>query len=110
MLGLPILGLATTGCGSQGSAAAQAETRDPHQLVTAGATLLDVRTPEEFAEGHLEGAVLIPVAELSTRMAEIPRDRPIVAYCRSGARSERATEVLREAGYDVFDLGAMRNW
>ena len=86
MLGL--LGLATAGCGSETSGAvAQTETRDPHQLVTAGATLLDVRTPEEFAEGHLEGAVLIPVAELSTRLSEIPRDRPVVAYCRSGARS-----------------------
>lgn len=83
---------------------------DPHQLVSAGATLLDVRTPGEYEAAHLEGALLVPVDELEDRLAEIPRDAPVVVYCRSGNRSARASDVLREAGYEVHDLGAMSNW
>lgn len=101
------------GCGSQSgepSQAAEQPPRDPHELVAAGATLLDVRTPEEFAERHLEGAVNIPVDQVEARLAEIPRDRPVVVYCRSGARSMSAARVLRRSGYDVEDLGSINEW
>jgi rhodanese-related sulfurtransferase len=79
-------------------------------LVGAGATLLDVRSPAEFAAGHLDGAVLVPVDELGARLAEVPRDRPVVVYCRSGGRSARAAALLAAAGYEVHDLGAMASW
>ena len=79
------------------------------ELVAAGATLLDVRTPAEFAGGHLDGALNIPVAELASRQAEVPRGR-VVVYCQSGGRSARAAGLLASAGYEVFDLGAMANW
>lgn len=73
--------------------------------------LLDVRTPEEFANGHLEGAVNISVQELLTRLSEIPRDRPIVLYCRSGNRSNQAALMLQSAGFtDVYDLGGIIAW
>jgi rhodanese-related sulfurtransferase len=64
--------------------------------------LLDVRTPREFAAGHLEGAVLIPVQELSPRLAELEaaRDRPVFIYCRSGNRSTVAAKLLVDAGFD----------
>lgn len=81
------------------------------QLVQEGAFLLDVRTPEEFAEGHLPGAVNVPVQVLGERLGEIPKDRPVVVYCRSGGRSARASNQLTAAGYDApYDLGAMTNW
>lgn len=85
---------------------------EARRQVEAGALLLDVRTPEEFAAGHLPGALNIPVQKLGDRMAELPaRDRPIVVYCRSGQRSRRAVRALREAGYvEVHDLGPMAAW
>lgn len=107
------LTLGSAGCGSQSSESSQAAEqppRDPHALVAAGATLLDVRTPEEFSERHLEGAVNIPVDQVEARLGEIPRDRPVVVYCRSGARSMSAARILRRSGYDVEDLGSINEW
>ncbi len=83
---------------------------EARQLVERGATLLDVRTPAEWSSGHLEGATLVPVSELGARMSEVPRDRPVVVYCRSGARSAQAAAMLAAAGYDVHDLGPMSAW
>lgn len=81
------------------------------ELVKQGALLLDVRTQAEFASGHVSGAKNIPVQELSTRMKELPKkDKSIVVYCRSGGRSASASSMLRQAGYEVHDLGAMSNW
>jgi phage shock protein E len=81
-------------------------------LVSEGAYLLDVRTPGEFGGGHIEGAVNIPVAELSARLAELPpKETPIVVYCRSGQRSGRAAKILQSAGHtQVHDLGGMSRW
>lgn len=62
-------------------------------------TFLDVRTPAEFAEGHYPGAVNIPVDELSRRIDEVKQMvTPIIAYCRSGARSAMAVALLRQQG------------
>ncbi|MFN7210397.1 MAG: rhodanese-like domain-containing protein [Aggregatilineales bacterium] len=73
--------------------------------------LLDVRTVGEFQSGHLAGAVNIPVEQLAQRLAEVPRDLPIVLYCRSGNRSAAAARLLRSAGYEsVYDLGGIIRW
>jgi rhodanese-related sulfurtransferase len=63
--------------------------------------VLDVRTPEEFAEGHLPGAVNIPNAELAARVAELEgaRAKDIVVYCRTGKRAGEALGVLGKAGF-----------
>ena len=63
-------------------------------------TLLDVRQPEEYAEGHLPGSRLIPVGELHQRMDEIDRTKPVIVYCRSGMRAANGTGVLMNAGLD----------
>lgn len=85
-----------------------------HQLVQKqGAVLLDVRTPQEFAEGHVDGALNIPVQELESKLASLPatKDQDVVVYCRSGVRSARASGILKNAGFTrVHDLGAMSNW
>jgi len=78
-------------------------------LVAAGAALVDVRTAEEYAAGHLPGAINIPVDELWTRYREIPPGQ-VVVYCGSGARSARARRILGAFGPETFDLGAMSNW
>jgi phage shock protein E len=82
-----------------------------NDALRAGAHLVDVRTPQEFAEGHLDGAVNIPVQDLATRMGEVgSKSEPVVVYCRSGQRSARAKRMLVEAGFErVYDLGAMSN-
>jgi len=85
--------------------------KQAHEWVDAGATLLDVRTPAEFQSGHLPGAKNIPVAELKRRMKEVGRrGSKVVVYCRSGARSASITPMLRDAGYEVLDIGPMTVW
>ena len=60
--------------------------------------LVDVRTPQEFAAGHIPGAVNIPVDDLRSRLGELPRDREIAAYCQVGQRGYLATRILLQAG------------
>ena len=74
--------------------------------------VLDVRTPEEYAEGHVPGAVNVPHDQLASRLAEVPKDKDVVVYCRSGRRSALATDVLAANGYKrVSHLdGDMQAW
>lgn len=73
--------------------------------------LVDVRTPEEFFSGHISGSVNIPLQVLNQRMDEIPRDIPVVLYCRSGNRSAEAARLLERAGYSrIYDLGGVIAW
>lgn len=76
------------------------------------AYVLDVRQPQEYATGHIDNAVLIPLNSLPDRYRELPRDIPIAVYCKSGARSAQAVEFLRASGYDkVFSLaGGYGSW
>ena len=67
--------------------------------------VLDVRTPEEFAEGHIPEAVNIPVDELRNRLGEIPRDREVAAYCQVGQRGYLATRILLQAGFGAANVG-----
>lgn len=67
--------------------------------------LLDVRTPEEFAESHIPGAVNIPVDELRRRLGELPRDREVAAYCQVGQRGYLATRILLQAGFRAANIG-----
>ncbi|MEQ1566877.1 MAG: rhodanese-like domain-containing protein [Myxococcota bacterium] len=77
-----------------------------------GAVVLDVRTPEEYAGGHVKGAKNIAVQVLAQRLGEVgPKDKPVIVYCRSGARSAAAANMLKAAGYtEVLDVGPMSAW
>jgi rhodanese-related sulfurtransferase len=76
----------------------------PHQLI-------DVRTPEEFASGHLPNAINIPLQEMSARLDEVAQDEPVVLYCRSGNRSNQAAQLLGAQGFSqVLDLGGIQAW
>ena len=73
--------------------------------------VLDVRTPEEFAQGHIPGAVLIPHDQLASRLSELGRDRWVLVYCRSGARASKAEEVLAREGFEVRQIeGSWLRW
>jgi phage shock protein E len=80
---------------------------EARRRVAEGALLLDVRTPQEFAAGHVDGAKNIPVQDLARRIAELGAPRQVVVYCRSGGRSASAAQILRQAGHDVLDVGPM---
>jgi NADPH-dependent 2,4-dienoyl-CoA reductase/sulfur reductase-like enzyme/rhodanese-related sulfurtransferase len=69
-----------------------------------GEFLLDVRTPAEFAAGHIPGAVNVPIEELRGRLDELPRDRPIAAYCQVGQRGYNAARLLAQRGFEVRNL------
>ena len=73
--------------------------------------LLDVRQPEEYRSGHVNGAKLIPLGELSQRMKELPKNREILVICASGSRSSSATRQLVSAGYNAINVnGGVGSW
>ena len=74
-----------------------------------GAVLLDVRTAEEFNEGHIKQAVLFPLQTIEAgQFPEVEKTNKIYLYCRSGNRSAQAEKLLKDQGYsNIVDLGAM---
>jgi phage shock protein E len=64
-----------------------------------GAFILDVREPSEWAQFHIQGATLIPLGSLPSRLNEVPKDRPVVVYCRTGHRSAQGRDILLNAGF-----------
>ncbi len=79
------------------------------EKILAGATVIDVRTPDEFADGHYNGAINIPVNVLPNKMGTIgPNDKPVVVYCASGSRSAMAMAMLKANGFaDVTNAGGI---
>jgi phage shock protein E len=126
-LTMAVLTAAMMGCGNAApppadaaappAAAAPAAAADPAGSATpaaasraaaaAGPVLLDVRTPEEFAAGHVEGTLHIPLQDLERRQAELEpfRDRDIVVYCRSGRRAASAIQMLQANGFSRLSNG-----
>jgi phage shock protein E len=82
---------------------------DLEQMIQAGAKIIDVRSPEEFSEEAYPNAVNIPVDEMMGRMSEFgEKDKPLVLYCASGARSAYAARILKNAGYtNVVNAGGL---
>jgi len=74
--------------------------------------LLDVRRPEELEEeGMIEGSVNIPIGDLESRLAEVPKDKPLAIYCHAGGRASRAAALLRENGYsEPIEYGGISAW
>jgi rhodanese-related sulfurtransferase len=76
------------------------------------AVVLNVRESEEYARGHMPGAINVPQADLASRLNELPCDHPILAICRGGSRSLRAAQYLKQAGFDqvVSVKGGTEAW
>jgi len=98
--------------GSLQTLPAEISTAEALDLRKAGAFILDVRQPEEWAAGHIPDATLIPLGDLSTRIAEVPKDRQVVVVCRSGNRSAQGRDILLAAGYLTVSsmAGGMNDW
>ncbi|GEM_PF-1230567 len=84
--------------------------KQAQNIIESGGLLLDVRTPDEFEEEHLHGAVNINVEELQDRLEELPLDKEIVVYCHSGKRAHRAALLLKKEGRTVSEIGSMSQW
>ncbi len=124
LVALVIAALAAAGCGGEEAAAVpeavagQVTTIDSAQgkalIEAGGALVVDVRSVEEYREGHLVGAQSIPVEDTDlwdTRTAGLDPARPTIVYCRSGRRSLAAAMKLVEAGFTkVYDLGGVQDW
>ncbi|MEY3020289.1 MAG: hypothetical protein RLZZ272_1273 [Actinomycetota bacterium] len=108
VLALPVLAVATVATLLGGCAAGSSSDAAPEVTLDATRVLVDVRTPEEYVAGHLEGAVNVPVEspDFTERIAELDPSLEYVVYCRSGRRSEIAAEQMVAIGLEVTDLGA----
>ncbi len=103
-----LLTLTLAACG--GDDASTPAPAGPPVEVAEGTTVIDVRTPEEFAEGHLEGAVNIDLSapDFADRVGELDPAGAYVVYCRSGNRSAAAVEEMAELGFtDLTDVGGV---
>jgi rhodanese-related sulfurtransferase len=87
---------------------------DASAMIQSSSNLLvvDVRTPQEYAQGHLKGAINIPLSDLPLRMSGLDRNRPILVYCRTGSRSAQASAILVKAGFtQVYNMdGGITAW
>lgn len=75
--------------------------------------LIDVREPDEFANGHIPNAINVPLGDVvnGVNRLEIPKDQPMMVYCRTGRRSAEAASKLQSAGYlKIYDLGGITDW
>lgn len=77
-----------------------------------GAFILDVREPSEWNEVHVPGTTLIPLGQLSSRLKEVPKDKPVVVICRSGNRSAQARDLLLGSGFSSVTsvAGGINDW
>jgi phage shock protein E len=83
---------------------------DVSRLIADGGVLIDVRTKSEYADGHLDGAINIPLGRLRTDYVQLDPNRTYVTYCSHGLRSIKAVEILKENGFKhVFNGGSMSN-
>jgi len=83
---------------------------DTAALIANGAVILDVRTREEYASGHVKGSINIPLDMLSQKMKELPKETPIITCCASGMRSASAKSILQNNGFkEVYNGGSWRS-
>ena len=83
---------------------------DLKAIIEEGAFLVDVRTPGEFAEGHVKGSVNIPLDTVQSQLAKFKNKKIIIVFCRSGARSGQAKNILQQNGFtNVINGGTWNN-
>jgi rhodanese-related sulfurtransferase len=109
---LALLGAAFLLLRAQSTLPPEVTVTQANDMYQKGALFLDVRTQQEWDEGHIPRSVLIPLDELPDRTNELPRDKDIVVVCRSGTRSKEGTTLLRQAGFSRVTCmtGGIQAW
>lgn len=94
------------------ASSSQISTAQAYGKYQGGSLILDVRTVNEWNQGHIPGSVLIPLEELSNKIGEVPRNRDVVVVCRTGVRSQQGLAILQQAGYTrvASMTGGMDAW
>jgi rhodanese-related sulfurtransferase len=112
MIALIVLLIASlNGSANTGNLPAEISAQEAYQKYQQGVFLLDVREPEEWNEYHVPNTTLIPLGNLPSRLAELPKDREIVVVCRSGNRSQEGRDILLQAGFNATSMaGGLRTW
>nr|WP_243643116.1 rhodanese-like domain-containing protein [Thermolongibacillus altinsuensis] len=101
-----------TGCSSE-SGYKNVAVDEAEKLIAEGKVeVIDVRTQEEFASGHIPGAKLLPLQEIESRMDELDKEKTYLVVCRSGNRSAQASEILVKEGFKhIYNMtGGMNEW
>lgn len=80
------------------------------EAVSEGALIVDVRTPKEFQARHAQEAINLPVEEIMKNNINLPKDKELVLYCRTGSRSSVASKYFREKGWKVYDVSTQADW
>lgn len=113
VMGLSIAACSSDSASNQVASTTQVVNAAPSESeTTEAATIIDVRTPEEFAAGHLEGAINMNVEDntFATQIANLDSSKEYIVYCRSGNRSAIATALMNDAGISqITDLGSVEN-
>ena len=112
MLALAGVWLASQGTTESSSYPREVSVEEAVAKRDAGAFILDVRQPEEWNEFHVPDSTLIPLAELASRVDELPKDQEIVIVCRSGNRSAQGRDILLNAGFTQVTsmAGGLTQW
>ena len=80
------------------------------EAVKNGALIVDVRTPKEFKQKHIPDAINLPIEKIMKGYINLPKNKEIVIYCRSGSRSSIGAKILREKGWSVIDVATQDEW
>jgi rhodanese-related sulfurtransferase len=102
-----------TACGISSEGYRNVSSEEAKQLIDKNeVVVLDVRTPEEYEEGHIPNSILVPVQELEFRLNELGKDEHYLVVCRSGNRSTQASEILINNKFtNIYNMtGGMNNW
>jgi rhodanese-related sulfurtransferase len=103
--------LSACGIGSEGYS--NVTTEEAKQLIDNNeVVVLDVRTPEEYQDGHIPNAILIPLQELENKLNDLDKEEPYLVVCRSGNRSAQASEILTSNSFaNIYNMaGGMSDW
>jgi len=80
---------------------------DYKELLSRGAMIVDVRTPQEFAQGHADNSINIPLSDIADHIEELKQKNiPVITCCRSGARAGNVTTFLKKAGIEAYNAGS----
>lgn len=89
----------------------QISSQKAKELIEDGATIVDVRQIGEYRSGHIKGAINIPLNNISKVSNRLSKDKHVIVYCQSGARSSSAYKQLKSMGYtNIYDLGGIGKW